>query len=451
MTRLGPSPFDLDLHVDTLARRLRRTPLRSPVGRLTEVSPGGLRTTLSDVVIGDICRLRDPRLGFETLSQVVAIREGTAVLAPIGPIDGLSPMTEVVPENGPFSFLCGDALLGGVLDGLGRPLDGRDVDPSGLIRTGIQPRPPAVLARPLVDTILPTGVKAIDGLLTMGIGQRVGVFGSPGSGKTTLLGMLARNTPADVCVLALIGERGRELREFLDRQLPPEHRSKCVVVTSTSDRPAMERVIGAHVATAVAEYFRDRGLDVLLLFDSVTRYARALREVGLAAGELPVRRGFTPSVYAELPRLIERSGRSVSGSISAFYTVLVEDDGVGDPIAEEVKSLTDGHVHLSEEIARSAQYPAIDVLQSKSRLMNELAGSGHAAAARRLRALMAKYEDVELLVQVGEYVAGRDRLADESIAKREAIRAFLRQGERERVALTDTLAELEALASHAGG
>lgn len=432
-------------YVSGMSVSLQRYKVRAHVGRLSEVAPGGLRTTLSDATIGDICRLRDTRLGFETLSQVVAIRDGMAVLAPIGPIDGLSPQTEVIPEYGPFSFWCGDPLLGGVFNGLGQPIDGRILDRSSMIRKGISPTSTEPLTRPLVDTIMPTGIRSLDGFITMGFGQRVGVFGSPGSGKTTLLGMLARNTAADVCVLALIGERGRELREFLDRQLPTEFRDRCVMVASTSDRPAMERVIGAHVATSIAEYFRDKGANVLLLFDSVTRFARALREVGLAAGEQPVRRGFTPSVYAELPRLIERCGRNERGAISAFYTVLLEDEGLGDPIAEEVKSLTDGHIHLSDDLARSGHYPAIDVLASTSRLMNELVSGDPLIAARRVRALMAKYREVELLVQVGEYSPGKDRLADESIAKREMIELFLKQSDRESVPYEKTIEQLEAL------
>ena len=432
-------------HVRQMSAQMRRRPLRRVIGRLSEVGPGGLSTTLGDVAVGEICRLRDPHSGQETISQVVAIRNGRAVLAPIGTTDGLSVRTEVIPEYGPFTFWCGTAMLGGVYDGLGRPMDGREQSRRGMLQRDIVPRAPKPLDRPLIDTVITTGIRAIDGPLTCGVGQRLALLGPPGAGKSSLTGALARNAKADICVLALIGERGRELREFLDRQLPPEFRERCIVVASTSDRPAMERVIGAHIATSVAEYFRERGHHVLLLFDSVTRFARALREVGLASGEQPVRRGFTPSVYAELPRLIERCGRDANGAITAFYTVLLENEGMNDPIAEEIISLTDGHIVLTSKLADSGHFPAIDVLRSKSRVINEIADPKHIALARRLRALMARYEEVELLVQVGEYQPGRDALADEAIEKRERILSFLRQSSDENRPLSETTGHLERL------
>lgn len=421
------SELSLRDQVRQMSDQMRRRPIRRIIGRLSEVGPGGLTTTLGDVALGEICRLRDPHTRLETISQVVALRNGKAVLAAVGTMDGLSVKTEVIPQYGPFTFWCGMEMLGGVYDGLGQPMDGRIVNRRNMIQRDIVPRAPKPLDRPLIDQTMATAIRAIDGPLTCGVGQRMAMLGPPGAGKSSLTGALARNAKADICVLTLIGERGRELREFLDRQLPPEFRQRCVVVASTSDRPAMERVICAHVATSVAEYFRERGHHVLLMFDSVTRFARAIREVGLASGEQPVRRGFTPSVYAELPRLIERCGRDNNGAITAFYTVLLENDGMNDPIAEEIVSLTDGHIVLSAKLADAGHYPAIDVLRSKSRVMNEIADDEHLAAARKLRGLMAKYEEVELLVQVGEYQEGNDALGDEAIRKHDAIIKFLRQ------------------------
>ena len=433
--------------VQQMETDLARRPLRRIVGRLTEIGPGGLVTTLSDLSLGEICRLVEPS-GQEMLGQVVAVREGRAVLSPLGVIDGLSSRTLVKPQHDPFTFRCGTGMLGGVFDGLGRPLDGRPQSGDGLQSRGIAPQVTPPLERPLISEPIQTGLRVIDGLNTLGMGQRIGVFGPPGGGKSSLLGALARNASADVCVLALIGERGRELREFLDRQLPPEFRERCVVIASTSDRPAMERVIGAHVATSVAEHFRQQGAHVLLLLDSVTRFARALREVGLAAGEQPVRRGFTPSVYAELPRLIERCGGDRNGAITAIYTVLLENEGFGDPIAEEVKSLTDGHILLDSKLGQAGHYPAVDVLGSVSRLMNEIASPEQRADASRFRALMARYKDIELLVQVGEYASGTDPLADEALRRHDAMNEFLIQSSRDVTPLHATLDRLMQVVGH---
>lgn len=440
-------PGALLRRVASMRRKVHERPFHRVIGRLTDVGPGGLRTTLGQVAVGEVCRLRDPRSGQENLSIVVALKDGQALLAPVGPTDGLSVQTEVIPTFGPLSFACGPDLIGAVLDGLGNPLDGTGpLAISGMLERTITPRVPNPVTRPLIDHSAPTGIRAIDGLLTLGVGQRIALLGPPGVGKSSLIGSLARNIRADLCVLALIGERGRELREFLDRELPPEFRSRCIVVASTSDRPAMERVIGAHVATSIAEYFRDRGHHVALMFDSMTRFARALREVGLAAGEQPVRRGFTPSVYAELPRLIERSGRDPNGAITAFYSVLIENEGMNDPIAEEVVSLTDGHLVLSSKLAQAGHYPAIDVLRSTSRVMNALIDDKHRRAAQKIRRMMARYEEIELLVQVGEYQTGRDAEGDEALAKHSAIRAFLAQNRHENPDFDSIIAECEKLA-----
>jgi type III secretion protein N (ATPase) len=302
------------------------------------------------------------------------------------------------------------------------------------------------MTRRLVDTPLPTGVRVIDALTTLGEGQRMGVFAPAGVGKSTLLGMLARGTAADVNVIVLIGERGREVREFIELVLGPAGMARTVVVCATSDRSAIERAKAAQTGTAIAEYFRDRGLRVLLMMDSLTRFARAQREIGLAAGEPPTRRGFPPSVFAELPRLLERAGMGERGSITALYTVLAEDDSGSDPVTEEVRGILDGHLVLSRTIAARNQYPAIDVLGSLSRVMSQIVDPDHRAQAGRLRRLMAKYDEVEPLLQIGEYQAGADPLADEAIARHDEIHAFLCQETDECADPGDTLARLAGAA-----
>ncbi len=287
----------------------------------------------------------------------------------------------------------------------------------------------------------------IDGLLTCGEGQRIGIYGAPGTGKSSLLASIVKGAEADVAVVALIGERGREVREFIERHLGEEGRRKSVLVVATSDRSAMERVKAAYVATAIAEYFRDQDKRVLLLIDSITRFARAQREIGLAAGEPPTRRGFPPSVFAEMPRLLERAGSGKVGSITAFYSVLVEGDGSADPIAEESRGILDGHIVLSPKLGGAGHYPAIDVLQSRSRVMDSITARDHGEAATHIRSLLARHGEIELLLRVGEYQAGSDPVADEAVAKIEAINAFLRQGEHDRTAYANTLDQLKELAA----
>jgi type III secretion protein N (ATPase) len=428
--------------IRSLEGRIQNARLLKRSGRLLDISTSRLTARLEGVAIGEMCEIVDRSTGYAELARVVAIHDGLSILAPLGPVEGLSSAAMVFPAEEDLTFQCSDDLLGRLVDGLGRPIDGQpNTGPNWLKRriTAAQINP---LSRPPIDAIFKSGIKSIDALNTFGEGQRIGVFGDPGSGKSTLLGALARNADADVCVLAMIGERGREVREFLDRQLPPSFRSRSVVVASTSDAPAIQRILGGYVANSIAEYFREQGKRVLPLFDSITRFARALREVGLAAGESAVRRGFTPSVYAELPKLIERSGRTEKGSITAIYTVLTENDGLDDPIAEEVRSLTDGHIVLSAELAQAGRYPAIDALKSRSRLMNEIVTPEHQAAASRIRLLMSKFLEVELLVQVGEYRPGSDALADEAIGKRDMIAEFLSQPVNDRAEFAATLQAL---------
>jgi type III secretion protein N (ATPase) len=298
----------------------------------------------------------------------------------------------------------------------------------------------------LIGEPIQLGIRAVDGLLTCARGQRIGIFGQPGNGKSTLLATIVGGTDADVVVVGLIGERGREVREFVDRQIGPEGRKRAIVVAATSDRPAMERVKAAYVATTIAEYFRDQGKHVLLLMDSLTRFARAQREIGLAAGEPATRRGFPPSLFAELPRLLERSGTAAAkGSITGVYTVLVEGDLSLDPVAEEVQALLDGHLVLSAELAKRNHFPAIDVLHSRSRLMEVVASAAHRADAARLRALLARYNDIELLLRVGEYREGSDALADEAVAKIDSINAFLRQPSSDYVSMEETQRQMREI------
>jgi type III secretion protein N (ATPase) len=339
---------------------------------------------------------------------------------------------------------CGPALLGRVIDAFGAPMDGRPLDAgAGLQFTPLHAPAPSPLQRRGVDEPLATGVRAIDAALTVGEGQRVGIFAMAGGGKSTLLGMLARQARADVNVIALVGERGREVREFLDESLGAEGLARSVVVVSTSDRPALERVRAAYAATAIAEGFRREGKRVLLLVDSVTRFARGLRELGLSALEPPVRRGYPPSVFAELPRLFERAGNDAHGSITAFYTVLAEDDDNSDPVAEEVRSILDGHIVLSRQLAQAAHYPAIDVLASASRVFTRVTAPAHRDAAAQLRALLARYKEVEFLLRVGEYQAGSDPLADRAIERMPALRALLTQRAEEATDIAGTIAQLQ--------
>ncbi|MCX4161463.1 MULTISPECIES: FliI/YscN family ATPase [Paraburkholderia] len=375
--------------------------------------------------LGEICELRTPG-ELSMLAEVVGFARQTTLLTPLGATSGLSPSTEVIPSGRGHRFAVGNALRSRVLNGLGAPLDERGEVP-GAVFVPAHNEPINPLRRRTIDTSLATGVRVIDTLLTVGVGQRIGVFAPSGVGKSTLLGMIARGTPCDVIVIGLVGERGREVREFIEHNLSPEAREKTVIVASTSDRPAMERVKSAHVATAIAEYFRDQGLSVLLLIDSLTRFARAQREVGLASGEPPTRRSFPPSTFSVLPQLLERAGQGERGSITAFYTVLVEGDEETDPIAEEVRSIVDGHIVLSRKVASANRYPAIDVLASLSRVMSQVVASPHRAAAAQVRSLLSRYQDIELLVQIGEYRAGADPLADAALAAKPELDTFFTQ------------------------
>ena len=398
-----------------------------------------MRFSMPGVRVGDLVRVQ--RRGEPLVCEVVGFDHGEAIAMPLGSLTGVGPDDTVEATGGAFTVLASDALLGRVMDGLGQPMDGKPALSRGE-QVPVDRDPPDALTRRPVNRAMPTGVRVLDGLLTLGEGQRIGLFAGSGVGKSTLLGAVARGTQADVVVVALVGERGREVQEFLDHALGEEGRARSVVVVATSDVAALERLRADQVATAYAEYFRDQGKRVMLLLDSVTRFARAQREVGLAAGEPPARRGYPPSVFAMLPRLLERSGQGAHGSITAIYTVLVEGGDMDEPIADEVRGVLDGHVVLDRAIASRGRYPAVDVSVSLSRVMDAIVSREHKEAARRLRSLVAVFEQKRDLVTMGAYAKGSDKELDEAIAKMPKIEAFLRQDPADKVALEDAVAIL---------
>jgi type III secretion protein N (ATPase) len=412
-------------------------------GRVTEVLGTLVKAVGVQARIGELCELRT-RQNKTLRAEVIGFRGSTAILTPFGDIAGLSSEVEVVATRRRFTVSTGAALLGRVLDGFGNPIDGRG-PLSAAKQECVDVDPPAALLRRPIDRVCETGVRAIDALLTVGVGQRVAVVAPVGVGKTTLMGMLARGANADINVIALVGERGREVGEFLTQILGPAGLARSVLVVTTSDRPAVERAKCAQVATAIAEAFRREGRHVLLLMDSITRYARALREIGLASGEAPTRRGFPPSVFAALPRLLERSGNDDCGAITAFYTMLIEGDEENDPIAEEVRSLLDGHLQLSRAQAQAQQFPAIDVLASLSRVMAAIVPASQQQACAKVRGWLSKYREMELLLQMGEYKEGADPEADESIARISSVRQFLQQRPDERTSAEEARAALMSL------
>jgi type III secretion protein N (ATPase) len=427
----------------SIAQGIRDTRPIQVRGRVTQVSGTLIRAVVPGVEVGEICQLRNPSNAQSLLAEVVGFQQQEALLTPLGDLIGLSSATEVIPSGHPHQVQVSESMLGRVLDGLGNPLDGKPLHADGLMT--VFREAPSPLSRRMIEEPLPMGLRALDGILTCGEGQRLGIFAAAGVGKSTLLAQLVRQTDAEIIVLGLIGERGREVREFIERDLGPEGLAKAVVVVATSDRPAMERSKAALVSTTIAEYFRDQGKRVLLLVDSITRLARAQREIGLAAGEPPTRRGYPPSVFAMLPKLLERAGQSDLGSITAFYTVLVEGDDMNEPIADEVRSILDGHLVLSRELAAAGHFPAIDILRSTSRVMTQITSHEHREQANRLRQWLSKLEEIDLLVKVGEYQSGADEKADQALAKRQQIEAFLRQSPDDKSEWSETLSDLKRL------
>jgi ATP synthase in type III secretion protein N len=435
----------LDACVDRLDAAARASPLVRRSGKVVEVVGTLMRVTGLDASLGELCDLVDAQGSLVQTAEVVGFAAGRSILSPFGSIVGVAAGCRVLRRGVVLSVPVGDAVLGRVIDSLGQPIDDKGPIAAHESRP-VFALPPSPMARAMIERPLATGVKAIDALLTLGEGQRMGIFAPAGVGKSTLMGMLARGTACDIAVIALIGERGREVREFIEIILGEAGMARSVVVCATSDRSAIERAKAAHAATAIAESFRDRGLKVLLMMDSLTRFARAQREIGLAAGEPPARRGFPPSVFAEIPRLLERAGMGATGSITALYTVLAEDESGNDPIAEEVRGILDGHMILSRKIAARNQYPAIDVLASLSRVMPQIVPAAHQAAAGKFRRLMAKFDEIELLVQMGEYRAGADPAADEAVAKNDEVRAFLGQATEDRWDFGDSVHGLAEVA-----
>lgn len=409
-------------------------------GKVLQVTGSMIKAFVPGVKVGELCKLLNPEDKSESYAEVVGFEQSAALLTPLGAVTGISSSTQVIPSGKTLEVPVGPGLLGRVLDGLGHVSDEDTKGP--FVPEAYYPvfaDPPPPMTRKPIDKPISLGVRALDGLLTCGEGQRLGIFAAAGGGKSTLLAQIIRNTEAEVTVLALIGERGREVREFVEKDLGEEGLKHSVLVIATSDRSSTERLKAAYVATSVAEYFRDQGKKVLLLMDSVTRFGRAQREIGLAAGEPPTRRGFPPSVFSELPKLMERAGQSEKGSITALYTVLVEGDDMTEPIADETRSILDGHIILSRKLASANHYPAIDILASISRVMNAIVDKKHLEAAGKFRKMLAKYQEVEMLIRIGEYKKGNDAEVDEAIDKMPKLNAFLRQGLSEKSSFEETV------------
>ncbi|NBI91720.1 flagellar protein export ATPase FliI [Lachnospiraceae bacterium] len=395
--------------------------------------------------MGDICLIYpdSKEAGKPAMAEVVGFKDRKTLLMPYEPLEGIG-FGSIVENTGlPLTIQVSDSLLGQTLDGLGRPTRGGTAV-SGKVYS-VEAPPPDPLSRDIIEDVLPLGVKAVDGLITIGKGQRIGIFAGSGVGKSTLLGMFARNTKADINVIALIGERGREVREFIERDLGPEGMKRSVVVVATSDKPALERNKAAKTATAIAEYFRDQGKDVLLMMDSLTRFSMAQREIGLASGEPPVSRGYPPSVYSEMPKLLERAGRSKTGSITGLYTVLVDGDDFNEPITDTARSILDGHVMLSRKLAHRNHYPAIDILQSISRCMSQIAGREHKQAAGKLKNVLATYNEAEDLINIGAYKGGSNPNIDYAIAKIDAVNEFLMQAVEDKYSFEEAVSMMEEL------
>jgi type III secretion protein N (ATPase) len=429
---------------DKLIGSLDELQLTTVNGRITETVGMLIKAIIPQVKIGELCLVK--REGDPLRCEVVGFTRDEVILSPLGEMTGVGPSSEVIPTHLPLHIKVGPKLLGRVLNGVGEPLDTNVKGPLEVDEIWpVISAPPDPLKRKRISEPISTGIRAIDGILTTGLGQRVGIFAAAGGGKSTTLGMIARYASADVNVISLIGERGRELRDFIERDLGPEGLKKSVLVISTSDQASQLRLNAAYVGTAIAEYFRDQGKSVILMMDSVTRFARALREVGLAAGEPPARAGYTPSVFSTLPKLLERSGNSDKGSITAFYTILVAGDDMNEPVADEVRSILDGHIILSSELARQFHYPAIDVLSSASRVMPSIVPKEHLQLVGKLREVLANYRKNELLIKIGEYKRGQDKAGDFAIDHIDKVNKFLKQAVDEKCTFQETMQLLRTL------
>lgn len=426
------------VNFENLKNKIKNSNTISFIGKVKKVVGLTIEAEGIDAFIGEVCKIKLTDRTIE--AEVVGFTDKGVLLMPLGDVSGVSTGALVYPSGKLLKVPVGDNLLGKVLNGLGQPLDGSTV--SFDKEYSLDADPPNPLLRKRIDTILPTGVKAIDGFLTCGLGQRVGIFAGSGVGKSTLLGMIARYSDADVNVIGLIGERGREVKEFIEKDLGEEGLKRSVVVVATSDQPPLLRLKGAFTATAIAEYFRDKGLKVMLMMDSVTRFAMAQREVGLTIGEPPATKGYTPSVFAMLPRLMERSGNSDKGSITAFYTVLVDGDDFNEPIADAARGILDGHIVLSRKLAAMNHFPAIDILSSISRLMPQISEKEHYKKAGEIRDLLALYKENEDLINVGAYQKGINPKVDKAIEISSKIDSFLKQGMNEHFTFEEIKSQL---------
>jgi type III secretion protein N (ATPase) len=436
--------MDHPLNFEKLITHLDELELTTVHGRITEVVGMLIKAVVPQVKMGEVVMIK--RDAEPLMAEVVGFTREEVYLSPLGEMYGIGPSSEVIPLRMPLHIKVGPGLLGRVLNGLGKPLDLETKGP--LIADESHPvicPPPDPLKRTVIKEPISVGIRCIDGVLTCGKGQRMGIFAAAGGGKSTLLGMIARNAKADVNVISLIGERGREVREFLENDLGTEGMARSVVIVSTSDQAAQLRINAAYVGTAIAEYFREQGKTVILMMDSITRFARALREIGLAAGEPPARAGFTPSVFATLPRLLERSGNSEKGSMTAFYTILVAGDDLNEPVSDESRSILDGHINLSSELARQNHYPAIDVLGSISRILPNIIDKEHLQLVGKIREVLANYKKNELLIRIGEYKPGSDKGADFAIKYIDKVNRFLKQQVDEQSSFEETLQQLKAL------
>jgi FliI/YscN family ATPase len=436
--------------VEQLIERVASAPPFAQYGRATRVVGLVIEAVGIDVAMGELCRVRSLTHDATVLAEVVGFHQGGVLLMPLGEVDGIHPGSAVEPVGRSYGVKVGMGLLGRTLDGLGNPMDGLgDLGPT--VRVPLSADPPNPLTRRPIEEPMATGVRALDGILTVGRGQRIGIFAGSGVGKSTLLGMIARHAQADVNVIALLGERGREVRDFIQGSLGPEGLARSVLVVATGDQSALVRARGAQVATAIAEYFRDQGKQVLLMVDSVTRVAMAWREIGLAVGEPPTTKGYPPSVFAALPRLLERAGNADRGGITGIYTVLVEGDDFNEPIADHVRSVLDGHVVLSRRLASAGHFPAIEITESVSRVRDQIISKDHKDAANRVSSLVAAYREKEDLISVGAYQAGTDATLDTAVRLRGATKELLCQDPDDAADYADTLDRLAALAVDATG
>ena len=414
------------------------------MGKVSKIVGLTIESIGPEANLNDLCRIvakDNPQM--EVMAEVVGFKDNRILLMPFESVDGIGPGSIVENTGSVLKVAVSDDILGKTLDGLGRPISGEEL--VGSAEYPVECTPPDPMSREIISEVLPLGVKAVDGLITVGKGQRIGIFAGSGVGKSTLLGMFARNTKADINVIALIGERGREVREFIERDLGEEGMKRSVIVVATSDKPALIRNKAAKTATAIAEYFRDQGKKVLLMMDSLTRFSMAQREIGLASGEPPVTRGYPPSVYSEMPKLLERAGMSSKGSITGLYTVLVDGDDFNEPITDTARGILDGHIMLSRKLGHKNHYPAIDVLQSISRVMGQIATKEHKTVAGKLKNVLATYHEAEDLINIGAYKSGSNKNIDYAIEKIDMVNKFLRQGVDEKFSFDDELAMLNAI------